>query len=70
MKPAFQKTKRHPIEKYVGVLKGRGLRSDDLIDAMRGIQRGLDEMKAGKGDPAKVVLDRLRARHKIPRSPR
>lgn len=28
--------KSHPIEKYVGVLKGRGLRSDDLVEAMRG----------------------------------
>jgi hypothetical protein len=27
------------------VLKGHGQRSDDLVDAMRGIQRGLDEMK-------------------------
>ena len=28
--------KSHPIAKYVGVLKGRGLRSDDLVEAMRG----------------------------------
>ena len=26
----------HPIRKFVGVLKGRGLRSDDLVEAMRG----------------------------------
>jgi AbrB family looped-hinge helix DNA binding protein len=26
----------HPINKYVGVLKGRGQRSDDLVEAMRG----------------------------------
>jgi AbrB family looped-hinge helix DNA binding protein len=26
----------HPVGKYVGVLKGRGLRTDDLIEAMRG----------------------------------
>ena len=26
----------HPISKYVGVLKGRGQRSDDLVEAMRG----------------------------------
>jgi hypothetical protein len=43
---------------------------EDMLDAIRGIQRGLDEMKAGKGEPAKVVLDRIRVRHKIPRSPR
>ena len=28
--------KPHSIEKFVGVLKGRGLRSDDLVEAMRG----------------------------------
>ncbi len=28
--------KSHPIGKYIGVLKGRGLRSDDLVEAMRG----------------------------------
>ena len=41
---------------------------EDMLDAIRGIQRGLDEMKAGKGEPAKVVLDRIRSKHKIPRS--
>ena len=43
---------------------------EDMLDAIRGIQRGLDEMKAGKGEPARVVLDRIRAKHKIPRSPK
>jgi hypothetical protein len=43
---------------------------EDMLDAIRGIQRGLDEMKAGKGEPARKVLDRIRAKHKIPRSPR
>jgi len=43
---------------------------EETIDAIRGIQRGLDEMKAGKGEPARVVLDRIRAKHKIPRSPK
>jgi hypothetical protein len=66
VKPAVHKTKKHPISKYVGVLKARGLRPDDLVDALRGIQRGLDEMKAGKGEPARKVLDRIRAKHKIP----
>jgi hypothetical protein len=66
VKPALRKTKKHPISKYVGVLKARGLRSDDLVDALRGIQCGLDEMKAGKGEPARKVLDRIRAKHKIP----
>jgi PHD/YefM family antitoxin component YafN of YafNO toxin-antitoxin module len=39
---------------------------EDMLDAIRGIQRGLDEMKAGKGEPARKVLDRIRAKHKIP----
>ncbi len=43
---------------------------EDMLDAIRGIQRGLDEMKAGKGEPARKVLDRVRAKYKIPRSPR
>src|SRR5438270_5258852 len=43
---------------------------EDMLDAIRGIQRGLDEMKEGKGEPARKVLDRIRAKHKIPRSPR
>lgn len=43
---------------------------EDMLDAIRGIQRGLDEMKAGKGEPAHRVLDRIRAKYKIPRSPR
>ena len=25
-----------PVQKYIGVLKGRGLRSDDLVEAVRG----------------------------------
>ena len=43
---------------------------EDMLDAIRGIQRGLDEMKKGRGEPARKVLDRIRAKHKIPRSPR
>ena len=43
---------------------------EETIDAIRGIQRGLDEMEAGSGEPARIVLDRIRAKHKIPRSPR
>jgi AbrB family looped-hinge helix DNA binding protein len=30
------KKKPHPIGKFVGVLKGRGLRADNLVEAMRG----------------------------------
>jgi len=43
---------------------------EETLDAIRGIQRGLDEVKEGKGEPARRVLNRVRARHKIPRSPR
>jgi PHD/YefM family antitoxin component YafN of YafNO toxin-antitoxin module len=43
---------------------------EETLDAVRGIQRGLDEMAAGKGEPARVVLDRIRAKYKIPRSPK
>ena len=34
----LKKTKKesHPIGKYAGVLKGRGLRSDELVESMRG----------------------------------
>ncbi len=66
VKPALPKIKKHPISKYVGVLKARGQHSDDLVDAMRGIQRGLDEMKAGTGKPFRVALNDIRAKHKIP----
>jgi len=43
---------------------------EDMLDAIRGIQRGLEEMKAGKGEPARKVLDRIRTKYKIPRSPK
>lgn len=39
---------------------------EEMIDAIRGIQRGLDSMKEGKGEPARIVLDRIRTKHKIP----
>lgn len=40
---------------------------EETIDAIRGIQRGLDAMKAGTGKPFRQALDEIRARHKIPR---
>ena len=43
---------------------------EETLDAIRGIQRGLDEMNEGKGKPARVVLDRIRSKYKIPRSPK
>lgn len=43
---------------------------EDKLDAIRGLQRGLDELRAGKGEPARKVLDRVRTKHAIPHSPR
>jgi hypothetical protein len=40
---------------------------EDMLDAIRGTQRGLDEMKAGTGKPFRQALDEIRARHEIPR---
>ena len=39
---------------------------EDMLDAIRGIQRGLDEMKAGTGKPFRVALDEIRAKYKNP----
>lgn len=43
---------------------------EEMIDAIRGIQGGLDSMAAGQGEPAREVLDRIRAKHRIPKAPR
>ena len=40
---------------------------EETLDAIRGIQRGLDAMKDGTGKPFRQALDEIRARHKIPR---
>lgn len=40
---------------------------EETLDAIRGIQRGLDAMKAGSGKPYRQVLDEIRANNKIPR---
>jgi len=40
---------------------------EDMLDAIRGIQRGLDAMKAGTSKPFRQALDEIRAQHKIPR---
>lgn len=40
---------------------------EDMLDAIRGIQRGLDSMKAGTGKPLQQALDEIRAQNKIPR---
>jgi prevent-host-death family protein len=39
----------------------------DRLEAIEGIQRGLDEMKGGKGKPVDQVEKELRKKHRIPR---
>ena len=40
---------------------------EEMLDAIRGIQRGLDAMKEGAGLPFRQALDEIRAKHGIPR---
>ena len=40
---------------------------EEMLDCIRGIQRGLDSMKSGTGKPFRAALDKIRKRHKIPR---
>lgn len=39
----------------------------DRVETIEGIQRGLEDAKAGRTKPAQQVLERLRRRHGIPR---
>jgi hypothetical protein len=41
---------------------------EEMLDAIRGIQRGLDGVKAGTGKPAQKAFEEIRRRHKIPRA--
>ena len=44
---------------------------EEMLDAIRGIQRGLDAMKEeGTGKPFRVALDEIRAQQGIPRRPK
>ena len=43
---------------------------EDMLDAIRGIQRGLDAMKEGTGKPFRAALDEIRARNRISRRPK
>ena len=43
---------------------------EETLDAIHGIQRGLDAMKTGTGKPFRVALDEIRAKYNIPRVPR
>jgi len=40
---------------------------EDMLDAIRGIQRGLDAMKEGTGKPYRQALDEIRVKYKFPR---
>jgi hypothetical protein len=40
---------------------------EEMLDAVGGIQRGLDAMKTGTGRPFRAALDEIRVRHRIPR---
>lgn len=40
---------------------------EEMLDAIRGVQHGLDAMKAGTGKPFRQALDEIRARHVISR---
>jgi hypothetical protein len=39
---------------------------EETIAAVRGMQRGLDDMAAGRGKPARKALNRIRTKYKIP----
>ena len=43
---------------------------EDMLDAIRGIQHGLDAMKEGTGKPFRQSLDEIRVKYKIPRRPK
>jgi len=43
---------------------------EEMLDAIRGIPRGLQAMKAGSGKPFRVALDEIRARHRMARRPK
>lgn len=43
---------------------------EETLDAIRGIQRGLEGMKAGTGKPARKALEEIRIKHKIPQTAR
>jgi len=43
---------------------------EDMLDAIRGIQRGLDEMKKSTGKPFRQAFEEIRVKYKIPRRPK
>ena len=43
---------------------------EEMLDAIRGIQRGLDSMKAGTGKPFQAALDEIRVKQRISSDPK
>ena len=43
---------------------------EEMLDAIRGIQRGFDSMKAGTGKPFQAALDEIRAKQGVSRNPK
>jgi PHD/YefM family antitoxin component YafN of YafNO toxin-antitoxin module len=41
---------------------------EEMLDSIRGIQRGLDSMKEAGGKPFRAALDEIRAKHAIART--
>jgi PHD/YefM family antitoxin component YafN of YafNO toxin-antitoxin module len=41
---------------------------EEMLDAIRGIHRGLDSMRSGAGKPLRVALDEIRANQAVPRN--
>lgn len=40
---------------------------EEMLDTIRGIQRGLESMQAGEGKPLPEALEEIRSRQQIPR---
>jgi PHD/YefM family antitoxin component YafN of YafNO toxin-antitoxin module len=43
---------------------------EEMLDAIRGIQRGLDSMRAGAGKPFRAALDEIRTKQGISPNPK
>ena len=43
---------------------------EEMLDAIRGIQRGVDSMNEGMGKPFRAALGEIRAKQRISRNPK
>jgi hypothetical protein len=43
---------------------------EEMLEAICGIQRGLEAMKSDTGKPFRVALEEIRARHRVSRRPK